>query len=1042
MFPSSFNQPKFCPTAVWNPYGITFANRTTLGQGISDIFINTNNTIYTANLEESQILIWINNSINPNKKISSSFRSSYSIFVTNNGDIYYDNGGSYGQVHKWISNRSIFVNVMNVNSSCFGLFIDINDTLYCSMPSQHKVIKRWLNDSKRILTTAAGTGIRGSASNQLNLPYGIFVDLNFDLYVVDTQNNRIQLFKHGGLNGTTIVGKGSSNNIISLDRPTGIVVDADKYVFIVDRYNHRIVRAGSNDIRCIIGCGKEGSQSHQLSYPVNLSFDSYGNIFITDRANGRIQKFDFLLNSCENSSIVQSIYLSVLTEKHSTYSRSECDFSSYYYEAIQVNVSESGHYSLNSNSTIDTYGYMYTEEFYPANPSINLVSENDNNFDTSSIVQYMYSSELTANHQEYARTCDKRNYFYETIQIDIVASGLYMVAINPDKCVIGGSCSVQTKGIGITLDDILRYEVKRNMTLKNQSSLVKMSVGLTMIMFLLGLTNSILSLLTFQNESLRKVGCGIYLLASSVTSLLTISMFTINFWFVLLTQMNASINLSIGRGGCISIEPLLKLFLYFDTWLNACVAIERALHVYQGIHFNKEKSKRLARWIIFILPFCIIATIIHEPLHRNIFEYQIKDIKSVTGIPERNSQCVIQYSHAVQDYNTAILFIHLIGPFIANLFSALFIIFGTARQRSVAQTSKNYITHIRAQLREHKQLVISPAILLILSMPRLIISLLSGCVKISDKPWLYLCAYFISFTPSILVFVCIQTTPSGYLLAVSYDPTSTSNALFKIDPLTANFTVFAPLTDYKAYDVTYDFIHKIFYIFGSTDTSPSVIIVNPFTGTTKYRDITTEPDAEIFGLRVDSSTGKLYSVQMNDAFETPPTSIVQIDPSNFIAKRWVNITKASGVQPDSMAFFFNATVHQYFVTVPYGDDYLVGIDVVQRKIISEITNSQLPAYLCYDNKTNAYYGMQEVQGKRACRLVRLNPYNGTLDILSPDFDDYLASTGDCYGGYYFTMIVEGLDNQNIVTFDLNNSGKIIANNPAEAYLDAFAFVSI
>ncbi|CAF0721327.1 unnamed protein product [Adineta steineri] len=289
---------------------------------------------------------------------------------------------------------------------------------------------------------------------------------------------------------------------------------------------------------------------------------------------------------------------------------------------------------------------------------------------------------------------------------------------------------------------------------------------------------------------------------------------------------------------------------------------------------------------------------------------------------------------------------------------------------------------------------------------------------------------------------CIQTTPSGFLLAVSYDPRATSNALFKIDPLTANFTVFTPLTDYKAYDVTYDFIHKIFYIFGSTGTSPSVIIVNPFTGTTKYREITIEPDAEIFGLRVDSSTGKLYSVQMNDVFETPPTSIVQIDPSNFIAKRWVNITKASGVQPDSMAFFFNATVHQYFVTVPYGDDYLVGIDVVQRKIISEITNAQLPAYLCYDNKTNAYYGMQEATGKRACRLVRLNPYNGTMDILSPDFDDYLASTGDCYGGYYFTMIVEGLDNQNIVTFDLNNNGKIIANNPAEAYLDAFAFVSI
>ncbi|CAF3495074.1 unnamed protein product [Adineta steineri] len=330
---------------------------------------------------------------------------------------------------------------------------------------------------------------------------------------------------------------------------------------------------------------------------------------------------------------------------------------------------------------------------------------------------------------------------------------------NHDKCVIGGLCNVQTKGIGITLDDILRYEINRNVTLKNQPLLVKISVGLTMIMFLLGLINSILSLLTFQNENLRKVGCGMYLLASSITSLLTISMFTVNFWFILFTQTNSSINLSVRRGGCISIEPILKLFLYFDTWLNGCVAIERAINVYQGIRFNKEKSKRLARWIIFILPFCISATIIHEPLHRNIFEYPVKENYYDTKIIGIHRWCVINYSRVVQDYNTAILFVHLIGPFIANLFSALFIIFGTARQRSLAQTNQNYIAHICEQLREHKQLVISPAILLVLSMPRLIISLLSGCVKVSDRPWLYLCAYFISFTPSILVFI-IFVVPS------------------------------------------------------------------------------------------------------------------------------------------------------------------------------------------------------------------------------------------------------------------------------------------
>ncbi|CAF0783985.1 unnamed protein product [Adineta steineri] len=245
-----------------------------------------------------QILMWINNSINPNKIIPANFIDSYSIFVTNNGDIYYDNGESNGRIDKWISNTNTFVNVMNVNSSCLSLFIDINDTLYCSMSEDHKIVKRWLNDSEMISTTAAGTGIPGSASNQLNGPESIFVDVNFDLYVADCNNDRIQLFKSGESDGTTILGKGSSNNIILLSCPSGIVLDADKNLFVVVRNNHRIFRSGSNGIRCIIGCDGYGSQSHQLSNPRTLSFDSYGNIFIIDTYNQRIQKFDFLSNSC------------------------------------------------------------------------------------------------------------------------------------------------------------------------------------------------------------------------------------------------------------------------------------------------------------------------------------------------------------------------------------------------------------------------------------------------------------------------------------------------------------------------------------------------------------------------------------------------------------------------------------------------------------------------------------------------------------------------------------------------------------------------
>jgi hypothetical protein len=254
-------------------------------------------------------------------------------------------------------------------------------------------------------------------------------------------------------------------------------------------------------------------------------------------------------------------------------------------------------------------------------------------------------------------------------------------------------------------------------------------------------------------------------------------MFTVKFWFVVLTQMNTSVPLFVRQGGCVTIEPILKLFIYLDAWLNACIAVERSVNVSKGVHFDKEKSKRIARWIIILLPFCVMGSIIHEPLYRELFVYRPVEnsiIKNITqedntmenmieedkimenmteeSTSENSAWCMTRYSRSVQDYNTAILFFHLVAPFVANLVSALFIVFRTARRRTVARTRQTYGEHVHEQLSEHKQLVISPVILLVLSSPRLVIALLSGCMDVSRSPWLYLFFYFISFTPSMLVF--------------------------------------------------------------------------------------------------------------------------------------------------------------------------------------------------------------------------------------------------------------------------------------------------
>jgi hypothetical protein len=132
---------------------------------------------------------------------------------------------------------------------------------------------------------------------------------------------------------------------------------------------------------------------------------------------------------------------------------------------------------------------------------------------------------------------------------------------------------------------------------------------------------------------------------------------------------------------------------------------------------------------------------------------------------DRDISCVTHYSPAVQDYNTTILFFHLVAPFLVNLSSALFIIFGAARQRSVARTGKTFNEHVREQFKEHKQLIISPIILLVLSIPRLIISLLPDGVKISENLWLYLSAYLISFIPSMLIFFIFVVPSELYMKA-------------------------------------------------------------------------------------------------------------------------------------------------------------------------------------------------------------------------------------------------------------------------------------
>ena len=301
MIDISYNQPKFdgCPT--WNPNATTLANNSIVGIQPYGIFIDRKNTVYVANRQNGLIVIWHNATINSMKTINGSWANMYSLFITDREDVYFYNSYSAYRISKLMNNTNNSSTVMYSGAHCYSIFIDINDNLYCSMPSSYQVIAKSLNSDANMLSIVAGAGCCGSTVFMLCNPYGIFVDTNLDLYVADCSNNRIQRFHQGELNATTVAGWNVSATTISLSCPIAVTLDADKYLYIVDHRNHRIVGQGPNGFRCIVACNGNGSASDQLAYPWSLSFDRYGNLFVVDRDNSRIQKFVLASNSCSKS---------------------------------------------------------------------------------------------------------------------------------------------------------------------------------------------------------------------------------------------------------------------------------------------------------------------------------------------------------------------------------------------------------------------------------------------------------------------------------------------------------------------------------------------------------------------------------------------------------------------------------------------------------------------------------------------------------------------------------------------------------------------
>ncbi|CAF4677548.1 unnamed protein product, partial [Rotaria sp. Silwood2] len=138
----------------------------------------------------------------------------------------------------------------------------------------------------------------GTSNNQFIYPQGIAFDSSSGtLYVADTGNHRVMQYSPNALSGNVVAGgNGAGNGNTELANPTGIYFDSSSNSLIIANTGaNNIVRwvLGDTNWTLIAGDinGVSGNTSTLLHEPYDVTLDSWGNVYVADTYNNRIQFF-------------------------------------------------------------------------------------------------------------------------------------------------------------------------------------------------------------------------------------------------------------------------------------------------------------------------------------------------------------------------------------------------------------------------------------------------------------------------------------------------------------------------------------------------------------------------------------------------------------------------------------------------------------------------------------------------------------------------------------------------------------------------------
>jgi sugar lactone lactonase YvrE len=187
-----------------------------------------------------------------------------------------------------------------------GVVVDASGTLYIADSNNDRIRKV---DANGIITTFAGSGSNGFSGDGgpatqagLAYPWGVAVDILGNLYIADTDNQRIRKVDRSGaittVAGGIECGDGGPATQAQLHRPTGVVTDASGNLYVADTLNHRVRKVDEGGIiTTVAGTGIQGysgdggpAAQAKVYEPWGVAADTLGNLYIADTSNQRIRK--------------------------------------------------------------------------------------------------------------------------------------------------------------------------------------------------------------------------------------------------------------------------------------------------------------------------------------------------------------------------------------------------------------------------------------------------------------------------------------------------------------------------------------------------------------------------------------------------------------------------------------------------------------------------------------------------------------------------------------------------------------------------------